>query len=326
MNIQESTISSDRMHAGRPSLEKATIHGHEINYRVAGNGPVLLMLHGMAASCQTWNHVIPELARRFTVVAPDMLGHGETAKPRTEYSLGAQANMLRDLLAITGHERATFIGHSYGGGVAMQLAYQFPGLCERIVLVGSGGLGQEVNTLLRALTLPGAEQLLPIFCSGRLRDAGNNLAAWAARHGLRASPIVEEIWRSYSSLADADTRTAFFRTLRAVIDREGQSVCAVDRLYLTSEVPTMIAWGSDDTIIPVEHAYAAHEAIPGSRLHVFDGAGHYPHCAAPERFIEVLIDFIESTKPACHTDSEWHELLAKGQPAHVLPARGACAA
>lgn len=304
------TIDSARARIPKPTTESATIHGHEIRYQVAGSGPVLLMLHGMAASSYTWKHVLPELARRYTIVAPDLLGHGETAKPRGEYSLGAQANMLRDLLALLGHERATFIGHSYGGGVAMQLAYQFPDRCDRLVLVGSGGLGQEVSALLRILTLPGADQLFPLVCSSSLRNAGNRVAAWGARHGLRASPVVEEIWRSYSSLAETDGRSAFFRTLRAVIDHEGQSVSAADRLYLTSHVPTMIVWGNEDAIIPVSHAHDAHEAIPGSRLHLFEDSGHYPHCEAPDEFIDVLTDFIETTAAADHDERDWHRLLA----------------
>jgi pimeloyl-ACP methyl ester carboxylesterase len=296
------------------TLRRATIHGHEIRYRSAGNGPVLLMLHGMASSSDTWRYIVPALTGRFTIVAPDLLGHGATAKPRTEYSLGAQANMLRDLLALLGHERATVVGHSFGGGVAMQFAYQFPDRCERLVLVGSGGLGPEVNTLLRLLSIPGAEHVLALFCSDRLRDTGHRMAAWAARRGLRVSPVVEEIWRGYSSLADADGRSAFFRTLRAVIDSEGQSVSASDRLYLTCAVPTLIVWGNDDTIIPVTHAHTAHESIANSRLHLFGDTGHYPHCEAPERFTKVLIQFIDSTQPAQHAESDWNALLSTHRP------------
>ena len=304
---------------------RATIHGHEIRYRSAGSGPVLLMLHGMASSSDTWRYVVPTLAKRFTVVTPDLLGHGATAKPRTEYSLGAHANMLRDLLALLGHERATVVGHSFGGGVAMQFAYQFPDRCERLVLVGSGGLGPEVNTLLRLLTLPGAEHVLALFCSDRLRLTGYRMAAWAARRGLRVSPVVEEIWRGYSSLADADGRSAFFRTLRAVIDNEGQSVSASDRLYLTCAVPTLIVWGNDDTIIPVTHAHSAHERIPNSRLHLFEDTGHYPHCEAPERFLNVLIQFLDSTQPAQHAESDWYELLSTHRPSPDGLATGAIA-
>ena len=291
-------------------MQHLSIHNHRFSVHTAGAGPVLLLIHGMAGSSLTWKRVVPALAQRFTVVAPDLLGHGESGKPRRgEYALGAHANVLRDLLHVLGHERATFVGQSLGGGVAMQLAYQYPEHCERLVLVGSGGLGQDVNVILRALSLPGADYLFPLVCTARLRDAGNGLAAWLHRLGLRATPVVEEIWRSYASLADADTRRAFFRTLRAVIDAGGQAVSGRDRLYLTSQVPTLLVWGAEDPIIPVSHAVAAHEAMPGSRLEVFDGVGHFPHCEDPERFVQVLVDFMGSTEPACVSHSHWRELL-----------------
>jgi pimeloyl-ACP methyl ester carboxylesterase len=166
-----------------------------------------------------------------------------------------------------------------------------------------------VSTLLRALSLPGAEQVFALVCSPPLRDAGNRLAAWLGGAMLRPAPVVEEIWRSYAALADDEARRAFFRTLRAVIDARGQSVCATDRLYLAALVPTLIVWGGRDALIPVEHARAAHEAIPGSRLEIFDDAGHLPHCEAPERFIDTLVGFIDSTVPPHVPVESWRELV-----------------
>jgi pimeloyl-ACP methyl ester carboxylesterase len=279
-------------------LRHLSINGHQIALRTAGQGPVVLLIHGMAGSSVTWEHVVPALAERFTVLAPDLLGHGDSAKPRADYSLGAHANILRDLLNALGHERATFVGQSLGGGIAMQLAYQFPERCERLVLVNSGGLGPEVNFLLRALTAPGAEQAYALVCNRGLRAAGHWLAGWLGRAVARPGPAAEEMWRSYDSLADADARLAFFRTLRAVIDTSGQAVSAMNRLSLAARVPTLIIWGDRDPLIPVSHAFAAHEAIPGSRLEIFEGVGHYPHCEAPARFVAVLIDFMTSTVPA----------------------------
>ena len=298
-------------------LRYLSIHGHTVAFRTAGEGPVLLLLHGMAADSRTWKHVIPALAGRFTVVAPDMLGHGASAKPRGEYSLGAYANLLRDLLVLLGHERATIVGHSFGGGVAMQLAYQFPEHCDRLALVGSGGLGQEVNVLLRTLSLPGVELLFPLVCSQALRDAGNRIVAGLRRGGLRAAPVVEEIWRSYSSLTEPAGRQAFFRTLRAVIDHGGQAVSAADRLYLAAQMPTLIVWGGRDSIIPVEHAVAAHRTIRGSRLEVFNDVGHYPHCEAAERFVDTLVDFVEGTEPARLTKEQWQDLLRRSLAGEV---------
>ncbi|MGZ4104876.1 MAG: alpha/beta fold hydrolase [Actinomycetota bacterium] len=277
------------------------IHGSPVAYRSAGTGPVIVLIHGMAGSSETWEPVIPLLAREATVVAPDLLGHGASAKPRGDYSLGALASGVRDLLVALGHERGTIVGQSLGGGVAMQFAYQFPERCERLVLVSSGGLGPEVSTFLRALTLPGAQIALAIGCAPRVRDAGNAIFSWLGKAGLRPAPGLAEIMRSHGSLSDRESRTAFMHTLRSVIDIAGQRVSARDRLYLTHEMPTMIVWGENDPIIPVSHAYDAHEAMPGSRLAVYPGTGHYPHCHDPERFAHDLLDFIATTAPAALT-------------------------
>jgi pimeloyl-ACP methyl ester carboxylesterase len=290
-------------------LRHVALHDHRVAYRSMGSGPVLLLLHGMAGSSLTWRYVMPALARRFTVVAPDLLGHGDSAKPPAEYSLGAHANVVRDFMAALGLARATLVGQSYGGGVAMQLAYQYPGLCERLVLVSSGGLGREVSPLLRGLAAPGAAQLFPLVCSPWHRDLGRRLARLAASVGLRASPVLAEIWRSYATLASADARHAFFRTLAAVIDLQGQSVSATDRLYLASHLPTLIVWGACDHLIPVEHARAAHASIPGSRLVVFDEVGHFPQCEAPARLVETLLDFVDTTAPTPVAEADWIRVL-----------------
>ena len=274
------------------------VDGDRVVYRTAGKGPVVLLIHGLAGSSMTWRYVMPALAERYTVLAPDLLGQGASDKPRGDYSLGAHANTLRDLMDALGHQRATLVGQSLGGGVAMQLAYQFPERCERLVLVDSGGLGREVTFYLRMLTVPGFESVFPLFCTPRLRDAGNLLATWLARVGVRSTPAREEIWRSYASLADAENRRAFFRSLRDVIDFRGQAVSALRRLSRAAQLPTLIVWGEQDPFIPVSHGLAAHNVIPGSRLEIFDGVGHYPHCEAPERFVQVLVDFITSTTAA----------------------------
>ena len=291
-------MTSDESRWSRMKPRAITVVGDRIVYRTAGKGPVLLFVHGMAGSALTWRYVMPPLAKRFRVLAPDLLGQGQSDKPRGDYSLGAHANMLRDLMDALGHKRATVIGQSLGGGVAMQFAYQSPERCERLVLVDSGGLGREVTFYLRMLTVPGFESVFPFFCTPRLRDAGNLVATWFGRAGVRPTPASQEVWRSYASLADADSRQAFFRSLRDVIDLSGQAVSALSRLYRAARLPTLIVWGAQDPFIPVSHAVAAHKAIPGSRLEIFAGVGHYPHCEAPERFVAVLVDFIASTKPA----------------------------
>jgi pimeloyl-ACP methyl ester carboxylesterase len=289
-------------------LRELSIHGNKVTYRTAGEGPVLLLIHGMAGSATTWKRVMPALSRCFTVVAPDLLGHGQSEKVAGDFSLGALASSLRDLLVALGHDRATIVGQSLGGGVALQLAYQFPERCERLVLVSSGGLGREVNPILSLLSLPGSSLVLSLACSGPVLSAIEGLAGLAARISLAPAPVVGEIWRSFSSLGDEDTRRAFLLTLRAVVDVGGQAVSASNRLHLVAELPTLIIWGGDDPIIPVEHAYEAHTAMEGSRLEIFEGVGHYPHVEEPERFVDLLTEFIETTVPGQITVSP-HQVL-----------------
>jgi pimeloyl-ACP methyl ester carboxylesterase len=278
--------------------QETALHGQRVAYRQAGAGPAVLLVHGMAGSATTWKAVMPALAAEFTVLAPDLPGHGRSEQLGGDCSLGAFATTLRDLLVALGHERATVVGQSLGGGIAMQFAYQFPERCERLVLVGSGGLGREVNRLLRALSLPGSEAVLQLACADPIRDSIRAVGRLASRVGMRPAPVTAELWRSYSSLGDRSARHAFLRTLRAVIDARGQAVSAANRLHLAAEIPTLIVWGDADPIIPVEHAHAAHEAIAGSRLEIFPGVGHYPHCEAPERFAALLSEFIQTTPPA----------------------------
>jgi pimeloyl-ACP methyl ester carboxylesterase len=272
------------------------LHGHRVRYRRAGRGPLLVLLHGIAGSSATWEDVFPWLSQRHTVLAPDLLGHGESSKPEGDYSLGAYANAIRDLLEALGERRATIVGHSLGGGVAMQLAYQFPERCERLVLVSSGGLGRELHALLRAAALPGAEVVLPWLCVAGRQSVGRIVHALGG-FGLRASADLEETWRGFVSLEEPEARRAFLRTVRGLIDLGGQRVSASDRLYLAAELPTLIVWGERDALIPVRHGREARQRIRGSRLEIFPGAGHFPHRDDPQRFAAVLLDFVQGTRP-----------------------------
>jgi pimeloyl-ACP methyl ester carboxylesterase len=279
-------------------LREVVLHGHRVFFRSAGTGPVVVLVHGITSTSATWANTLPYLAERFTVVAPDLLGHGESAKPRGDYSLGAYASGIRDLLLALGHERATFVGHSLGGGVAMQLAYQFPEHCERLVLVSSGGLGRDITVLLRAASLPGSELVLPLLVNERLLGAGRFVGRLLGRTGLRVHTDVGEVLRGHASLSDGEARSAFLHTLRTIVDARGQRVDATDRLYLAESIPFLIMWGERDPIIPIEHGRAAHRLVPGSRLEVFPGAGHFPHLEDPLRFVRLLSDFMEHTEPA----------------------------
>ncbi len=276
------------------------IHGERIAVRDEGRGEALLLIHGMAGSSQAWREIVPLLAKKYRVIAPDLLGHGQSSKPRTDYSLGAFAVGLRDLLDELGVGSATVVGQSLGGGIAMQFLYQHPDYCRRLVLISSGGLGPEVGFILRLLAAPGAELVMPIIAPPVVLRAGNSVRSWLSSRGLR-SPRGAEIWSAYSSFSDRQTRDAFLRTLRSVVDYRGQCVSALNRLNVREDMPTLAIWGEQDAIIPVEHAYAALEARPNCRLEVLPGVGHFAQVEAPVEVAELIDGFISTTpvsKPA----------------------------
>jgi pimeloyl-ACP methyl ester carboxylesterase len=290
------------------------LHGYKRSYLLAGprlgTAPVLWMIHGIGDSSQAWNAVLPLLADRYTVVAPDLLGHGESDKPRADYSVGGFANGMRDLMVVLGVERATIIGHSLGGGVAQQFAYQYPERVERLVLVASGGLGAEVNPVFRLASVPGAGHAIAVSSQALVRRpvlAGSRLLA---KVGVLDRWDVEEVAHIWNGLRDRATRTAFLRTLRAVVDYRGQAVSSRDRMYLATAIPTLMVWGARDPVLPVEHARAVCDELPGVGLHVVARAGHMPHLSSPAGFAEAVTTFVASTKPASHDPDLWRTLMA----------------
>ncbi|MFC8360020.1 alpha/beta fold hydrolase [Streptomyces griseorubiginosus] len=297
-----------------PELRYRVVHGYRRAYRMAGDGPALVLVHGIGDSSATWADLIPPLARTHTVIAPDLLGHGDSDKPRADYSVAAYANGVRDLLTTLGVESATLVGHSLGGGVAMQFAYQFPERTERLVLVGAGGVGREVNPVLRLVSLPGAHLML-----SALRLPGMRLQVGLA---VRLMKLLDtdlgqdapDILNLVDALPDETSRNAFIRTLRAVVDWRGQVVTMLDRCYLTEGMPTMLLWGDRDSVVPVRHAHRAHEAMPGSRLEIFEGAGHFPFHSDPARFVSLVEEFTATTGPAHWSREHWRELLREGRP------------
>jgi pimeloyl-ACP methyl ester carboxylesterase len=289
-------------------VKTASVHGRSVSYLEAGEGSVLLLIHGMAGTCENWREVVEPLARHHTVIAPDLPGHGASAIGSGDYSIGALAAGLRDLLLALGHERATIVGHSLGGGIAMQLGYQFPEMVERLVLVSSGGLGPEVSPVLRAAALPGADRFIGAT-AGVGSKVGTAVGRGLAAIGLRPNADIVEVARGYASLSDPERRAAFLGTLRAVVGTGGQRVDASDRLYLAEAVPLLIVWGARDSIIPAHHGEDAHRAIAGSRLEIFEDVGHLPQLEAPGRFIAALERFLRETEPARFDADEWRARL-----------------
>ena len=286
-------------------MQKTTLHGRELAYREAGAGegkPTLLLIHGMAGSSGTWREMIPRLESSYHILAPDLPGHGESSLDFDDYSLGAMASALRDLLVVKGVRRCTVIGHSLGGGVALQFVYQYPDFCERIALIGSGGLGKEVNWILRLLAVPGAELLLTGAAAPFLVSAGASPRGFLTGKGVRAVSL-EEPWAAYESLGKPGHRRTFFKTPRALAANKGPAVSANNRLHLAGQLPFQLIWGDRDPIIPVSHGHATHDAIPGSRLAIVEGTGHYPHVEDPAAVERIITEFMESTEPG-HIDHD----------------------
>jgi pimeloyl-ACP methyl ester carboxylesterase len=298
----------------RYEVQYLTIHGHRRAFVKTGTGPVVLLLHGLGCDHTTWEPVIDSLSRRYTVIAPDLLGHGLSDKPRADYSVGGYANGMRDLLTYLGIDRATVVGHSFGGGVAMQFAYQFPERTERMILVASGGLGPEVSPIIRAITTPGFHPVMGMLTLPGVRHVGKAGLRTLSRLPSRHTRDLDEVAEIYDSFKDPAARHAIRHVVRAVVDWRGQIVTMADRAYLTQVMPMAVIWGEDDQVIPVSHASRVAEFAPAARVQVIPNAGHFPHKDHPQRFAKVVHEFIRSTQPATYSRARFRSLLRAGRP------------
>ncbi|WP_300679318.1 alpha/beta fold hydrolase [Nocardioides sp.] len=308
-----------------PQTRFVTVHGHRRAYvmggRELGEAPVVLLLHGLACDRHTWDPVWASLAQRYTLIAPDLLGHGESDKPRGDYSVGGFANGMRDLLTILGVDRVTVVGHSFGGGVAMQFAYQFPERTERLFLVDPGGLGREVTPLIRLLALPGYDVVLKALTLPGVLDLNVGvMRLLKAVVPLKETRDLGEVAAIVESFRDPRTRRAVHQLVTNAIDWRGQIVSMRDRAYLTEAMPLGVVWGADDMVIPAEHAEIVASLAPQARVEVIPNAGHFPHKDHPRLFVSLFDDFMASTVPATYSRAKWRRLLRTGQPAplHAL--------
>jgi pimeloyl-ACP methyl ester carboxylesterase len=285
--------------------------GGAISYTKAGTGPAVLLIHGLGGTRRTWRHLIPGLARTHTVIAPDLPGHGLSDPPAGDYSLGAHACAMRDLLLTLGYPRASIVGHSLGGGVALQTAYQFPERTERVVLISSGGLGAEVTPLLRAATLPGADTVVAGLSTIPTALTQRLFGVLPALIGHSDARVLADVLRG---LSDDHRRRAFLRTARTVIDWRGQTVSAGRQLGLLSEVPLLVAWGANDKTIPPQHHHALAERVPHAVTVEIAEAGHYPHETAPTQLLSALQTFLAATQPFRYVEDRFVRLLSSADP------------
>jgi pimeloyl-ACP methyl ester carboxylesterase len=293
-------------------VQTVTVHGYRRAFVKAGSGPALLLLHGLACDHTTWRKVLAPLAEHFTVIAPDFLGHGQSDKPRADYSLGGYANGMRDLLTILGIDKATVIGHSFGGGVAMQFAYQFPERTERLILVSTGGLGPEVTPAIRAVTLPGFHQLFAALSLPVARQVTRATLRGLHATGIGALRDLDEVADIVDSWRDPGTRRAIKHVVRNCVDLNGQIITMRDRAYLTAAMPMALVWGAEDHVIPASHVEIARGLALDATIEVVKDSGHFPHKDHPERFVQFVEDFVAATEPAVYRRAYVRRLLRTG--------------
>jgi pimeloyl-ACP methyl ester carboxylesterase len=286
---------------------------------VAGSGEAVVLIHGLGGNRGTWDRVVDTLAVTHTVITLDLPGHGGSDDPDGDYSLGAHATAVRDLLLALGHTSATIAGHSLGGGVALQFAYQFPQHIDRLLLISSGGLGPELSPLLRAVTLPGAGTLIAGLAHAPSPLTHAMLPIISTIPGLLARQDVSPLARGLNAMTGPRQRKAFLHTARSVIDWRGQTVSATGHLDLLTDIPILTAWGTDDRTIPPHHHRTLARALPGTRTAEIADAGHFPHETAPDQLLPAVQDFLDQTEPFAYDLTRWREVLTRAATAPGAP-------
>jgi pimeloyl-ACP methyl ester carboxylesterase len=280
-----------------PDREVVTIHGRELAYiAYPGFGTPLVMLHGVGSSAAGWDVPARTLSERgIPVISIDMPGHGASAKGPGDYSLGSMASSVRDLLDHLGIDSAVIVGHSLGGGVALQFHYQYPRYVAGLILVASGGLGRDTNLILRLFAMPGSGVVLGAGLNQQTMAMLESVRSKVRRWGRRPNFFPDQVMDRIDRLSDPVERHSFLATLRSVVDHTGQRVSALEKLHLSNSVPVLIVWGRRDSILPLAHGERAHEMLEASTLVVFDDAGHEPHRKDPARFAETLDSWLNDS-------------------------------
>ncbi len=271
-----------------------TVCNFQMSYLTGGQGEPVVLLHGLGADNSTWRKVLPELARHFTVYALDMFGCGQSDKPLIEYTVEAMAHYVRLFMDAVSIKQAHLIGHSLGGGIAMQTLYFSPERVQRVVLIDSGGLGRDVHWLLRMTTLPGAHRIIGMLTDprSRLLELLGKMEEYEVRP-LNAE-FESEIPVTMGRLRDPDVRRSFLRMLRAVGSLSGQTVSALSRLPERADRQFLLIWGERDRIIPAAHGRAAATLLPNAHLVVIPNCFHQPHIEYPLQFLQLTLDFLQA--------------------------------
>jgi pimeloyl-ACP methyl ester carboxylesterase len=294
---------------GEPRAASVSLRSGDVTYTMAGSGEPLLLVHGLGGNRATWSNIIDSLAGKYTVIAPDLPGHGDSAAPAGDYSPGAHATVLRDLLISLGHPNATVIGHSLGGGIALQFAYQFPERTHRLVLISSGGLGPELTLMLRAATLPGANAVVAGLARIPEPITRTALKALSWVPGVLARQDAEPLAEGLHGLGESRRRRGFISTADTVIDWRGQAVSAVAHLGLLTGMPIMVAWGSEDRTIPPHHHQSVALHLPDAETVEIPSAGHYPHETAADALLPRLHSFLANNPAFQYSEKSWRQAV-----------------
>jgi pimeloyl-ACP methyl ester carboxylesterase len=269
------------------------VGGKKVRYWDEGEGPAVVLVHGLAASVEFWVYNIGALGSPRRVIALDLLGFGRSDKEIGEFSLPYSASFLMDFLDAVGLQEASLVGNSMGGLVCLQTAVDYPARVDRLVLVDPAGFGRELNPLLRLWSIPMAgsavfwlsQQLFPGLREWIYPGSGSITKAWLLRAakvlrtpGVRANAV--QVARLGVNLRGQ--REELFRDLH-------------DRLPSLT-MPTMIIWGDRDPIVPVQHAYAANKLIPNSEVRIIEGCGHLPQLERPEEFNRLVLGFLAANR------------------------------
>lgn len=274
-----------------PERTTAQLNGHVISYlHHPGAGVSLLLVHGVGSSIETWGDIPDRLASAgLPFVAIDLLGHGSSSMGHGDFSLGAHANTIRDLMDHLELDRVHLVGHSLGGGISLQFAYQYPSRVASMILVSSGGLGPDLGVTLRAATLPGADLVLRTMGHPRVLGLAARTEQALGRLGSRRPILGPRARLRLESLRDQERRAAFLATLRSVVGPEGQRVSAVAQLTTLDADHVLIVWGELDPMVPIRHGRDAHAQLPGSKFVEILGGGHHPHTDDAEAFTLALL-------------------------------------
>jgi 4,5:9,10-diseco-3-hydroxy-5,9,17-trioxoandrosta-1(10),2-diene-4-oate hydrolase len=255
-------------------------------WQAGDSGKTVILLHGGGGYLELWQHNIFELAKHHRVYAFDMVGAGRSDKPAAAYTFEFMAQFTRAFMKALDISQASLIGTSAGGGVALTVARDFPELVERLILVGSAGLGKEISFLLRLTTLPGFGRLL--------RSPSKAGVAMLYKQAVYDSKLItaEMVEEFYQMAMLPGAAKATLNVGCSNFNLWGQFYQSLVASLQTITTPTLIIWGRQDPMVPVSHAQKAAKLMPKAQLEIFEACGHWSPIEQPQKFNQRVLEFL----------------------------------